>query len=126
MRLRVNLRGDLAKLSDAELVERLETNWLAYDAAETKPAQTGLAWTSLWHSRRGPLRHPRVYRFLSVLGQSDGPAWLVFFISTLLSAKNMEPLLRSDSDLDKHLTLCEIRDIMDEMKRRVAARKGIS
>ena len=119
MRLRVNLRGDLAKLSDVELVERLEANWLAHDAAETNE-------TLLWHSRRGPLRHPRVYRFLSVLGQPGGPAWLVFFISTLLSAKHMEPLLRSDSDLDQHLTLCEIRDIMDEMERRVAARKRLS
>jgi hypothetical protein len=34
MRFSVNLRGDLAKLSDAELVERLETAWHAYEAVE--------------------------------------------------------------------------------------------
>jgi hypothetical protein len=68
MRFRINLRGDLAKLSDAELVDRLQAAWTAYDAAERSNRFT------LWYSRRGPLRHPWFYRLFSIAGLSVAEA----------------------------------------------------
>ena len=34
MRFSINLRGDLAKLSDADLAERLEATWQAYESVK--------------------------------------------------------------------------------------------
>jgi len=65
MRFSINLRGDLAKLSDAELADRLQAAWAAYNAADKR-----LNRLALWYSRRGPIRHPWVYRLLSIAGVS--------------------------------------------------------
>jgi hypothetical protein len=118
MRASINLRGDLAKLSDAELIERLQEAWRAYEVAAKKP------WAWLLHSRRGPIRHPRAYRFLSVLA-SGGGSWLDLLFAAALSGKTAEPSLRwADPTVDAHLSLCEIRDLTDEMERRVADRRA--
>ena len=37
MKTSINLRSDLAKLSDAELAERLKANWAVYEAAGVAP-----------------------------------------------------------------------------------------
>jgi hypothetical protein len=117
MRFSVNLRGDLAKLSDAELVERLETAWHAYEAVERS---SWVAWRVGW---RDPIRHPRVYRFFSALGLTGH--WLLdMLLAGLLSGKSTERLLRAEPEVDTHLTLCEIRDLTDEMERRVNSRKA--
>jgi len=72
MRLRLNLRGDLAKLSDVELAERLAAAWQAYDAVE-RPTRFALWLAMMW---RGPIRHPRAYRFLSLIGNTgDAYFW---------------------------------------------------
>src|SRR4051812_6939082 len=122
MRFSVNLRGDLAKLSDAELVERLQTAWHAYEAVERS---SWVAWRVGW---RDPIRHPRVYRFVSALGLT-GSHWLLdvlgaCILAGLLSGKSTERFLRAEPEIDTHLTLCEIRDLTDEMERRVNSRKA--
>jgi hypothetical protein len=117
----VNLRGDLAKLSDAELAERLDAAWQAVDEARQRKRswwQGGLL-TFPW---RGPLRHPRFYRFYTLLGNMHGPFWLVAAIASVLSGKQFERFLRSDADVDEYLGICEVRDLMDEIERRLAVR----
>jgi hypothetical protein len=107
MRFTINLRGDLVKLSDAELAIRLEQAWQRYNAAREREA----AATKLWYSRRGPLRHPWAYRLLSVVGVSNGFG-MYFGLGQLIRRGYM----------DMHLTLCEIRDLNDEIGRRVTGK----
>jgi hypothetical protein len=97
----INLRGDLAKLSDAELASRLEQAWQDYDVAEGK-----LKPGRLWYSRRGPIRHPWAYRFLSIAGMSNG-------FRTYLG---LGPLPRF---APLHFVFCEIHDLTEELERRV-------
>jgi hypothetical protein len=113
----VNLRGDLAKLSDVELTERLDAACQTYDAAK-KP---WLRWGPLW---RGPVRHPRPYRFLMALGNATGGGWLDLVFAAVFSGKKTERLLRNDPAIDVHLTVCEIRDLTEEMERRVTHRRA--
>src|SRR5262245_20937060 len=94
----INLRGDLAKLSDAELAARLDDAWQAYRNIEAKFPRV-----KLWCSYRGPVRHPWAYRFLSVLGISG--SGFGYFGSA--------PLLVGPKYGHPHLTLCEIRDLTD-------------
>jgi hypothetical protein len=110
MALVLNLRGDLAKLGDAELAERLGAAWKAHEAAQQASKPVGL-----WYSRRGPIRHPWAYRLFSVSGVGAGISgqWLGF-----------GPFLRSIAYDDMDLTLCEIKDLTDEIQRRIAQRKG--
>jgi|SRR5215470_12058568 len=124
MRFDINLRGDLAKLSDFALKERLESAWQTYESAK-KP------WFWWWPVLgRGPLRHPRAYRFLATLGNMTGGGSFDVLLAAALSGKSSEPFLRrADPAIDVYLILCEIRDLTDEMERRVAHRhaaKGAS
>jgi hypothetical protein len=116
-RLVANLRQDLAQLSDAELGQRLQDAWQAYEAAEKRPKWSWLGW-----SLRGPVRHPAAYRFFAALGSSGGSLMDVL-VSTLLMGKKTERFLRWDRAVDMHLSLCEVRDITDEIERRVNLRK---
>src|SRR5262249_46936785 len=109
MGLSINLRGDLAKLSNAELAARLDQAWQAHEAAKDRVPQF-----KIWCSRRGPIRHPWAYRMLSVVGV-DGPG-LTFYLG-------LGPFLRL-SWMDVHLTLCEIRDLNDEIERRARRTTG--
>jgi hypothetical protein len=53
MPLSLNLRHDLATMSDAQLMERVEQTWQAYAQTEAE------AWPhKLFASFRGPIRHP--------------------------------------------------------------------
>jgi hypothetical protein len=117
MPLSLNLRYDLARISDAQLAERLERTLQMHSQAEAD------AWPyRLMTSFRGPIRHPLVYPFLSWVGVrfgitfSLGPSfWLC--VGSLLSK-------REHTWMRMHLTLCEVRDITDEMKRREIGRAG--
>ena len=120
----INLRGDLAKLSDAQLAERLNEACHAYDTASQKPKETGLMWLLFWWSRRGPIRHPRAYRFLAVFANSyANPPWLHLALAWVLSGKKAAWLVGGSRVWDTHLAVCEIRDIEDEIKRRLANRR---
>ena len=117
MPLSLNLRHDLKRLSDAQLAERLERTWQDYSQAEAEARPLKLK-----ASFRGPIRHPTAYPFLSWVGVrallsfTFGPSF-GFSVQGLLS-KRLRALTRM------HLTLCEARDVTDEIKRRVAAPAG--
>jgi hypothetical protein len=83
MALSINLRGDLAQLSDAELAARLEQAWQAYEVAEKRE------WTSNWWllGKRGPIRHPRAYQFVAALQATDG-GWISLLFAAALSHKD--------------------------------------
>jgi hypothetical protein len=116
MRLSINLRGDLAKLSDAELADRLDRAWQLHAAAEA--GEPTSFWRRTWRGRswRGPLRHPWFYRITSILtGRADETEIARLFRVPLATAQDGDPVV------DAHMHLCEIRDIMDEMERRLAS-----
>lgn len=102
MRLGINLRGDLAKLSDHELSEQLEASIAQRDwlISETKNAPNRWAYRLgiAMPFGRGLLHARLFYRLLgrlsvgAVTGQSLG---------------------------DLYVVECEIKDIMDELKHRV-------
>jgi hypothetical protein len=115
----INLRGDLAKLSDAELAERLKAAWRDVDAARGRKQP-------FWLFRpiypwRGPFRHPRAYRFLSILSATEGH-WIGALIAAVFSGKQSERFIRTDPWADQYLSISEVQDIMDEIERRLSAR----
>ena len=118
--LAVNLRGDLAKLSDAELAERLEAAWRTYEAANSR------TWWPPWRvaAFRGPIRHPRAYRFAAILQGASGHLLFDLVLAWLLSSKCFESWIYRDPHEAKSLSLCEIQDMTDEMERRLKHRKG--
>jgi hypothetical protein len=122
MRFSINLRGDLAKLSDAELADLFEKTSRKLDTAVHDPRSKN---SKLRWSFRGPLRHPWFYPMTSVFGGSI-PGMHFFknalgpFLSTRFGAKSA-----AITDLmDQHLLQCELRDLNDEMERRVARRRA--
>jgi hypothetical protein len=107
MRWGINLRGDLAKLDDAEIASRCETLMADREALflemprndVLKAAyQSGL---SVWMGR-GPL-HARVFYKLHGFLAFGGP--FKYFRNRLY---------------DLYLLDCELKDVRDEIKRRVA------
>jgi hypothetical protein len=104
VRLGINLRGDLAKLSDEALASHLEKSiayreWLsphAGDGANRWLYKTGAAMPF----GRGPLHARIFYRVMGLV--YGGP----------LNGRSLGDLYVLD---------CEIKDIMDELKRRVRA-----
>src|SRR5262245_3828333 len=117
----VNLRSDLAQLDEAELATRLDEAWQAYEAAKQRfPASF---WIGGSPPERGPVRHPRAYRFAAVLMSNPPWSWLDLVFAFLFSGKATEGALRSDRATDMYLSLCEVKDITDEIERRVARRK---
>lgn len=116
----INLRSALAHLTDSELAERYHQLWTAYEQAKARPTLF-----SSVRKERGPVRHPRLYRFLAVLkGGGSGPIWFDLLMGAMLSHKFFEPALRMAPDTDAELSVHEIQDVMDEMQRRVDMRKG--
>jgi hypothetical protein len=105
------------------LATRLEQRWHEYEAAEKRPNWSFLSWPLV--GKRGPIRHPRAYRFLAALQASSGDHWISLLFSTVASSKKHEQTLRRDSTADMHLNLCEISDIVDELERRLAQREGV-
>lgn len=103
MRLGINLRGDLAKLQDDELTSHFETcityrEWLASragDRANRWLYKTGLAMPF----GRGPLHARICYRIMGLL---YGGSW------NGLNGRSLGDLFVLD---------CEIKDILDEVKR---------
>jgi hypothetical protein len=117
MRVSLNLRHDLANMSDAQLAERLERSWQTHSQAEADARPLKLR-----ASFRGPIRHPLAYPFMSWVGVSGfGGA-----SSGLSGGFSIQGLFsqRSRALMRIHLSLCEAHDVLDEMERR-AARDGI-
>jgi hypothetical protein len=116
MRLGINLRGDLAKLDDIEIAARHE-ELIARKEAElgALPSRArnklGLRLHSLLLAR-GPF-HARIFYRIQ---------WFVFALfATVKSHSLMLP-----SDYDAYLLECELKDVRDEIKRRIAARKAVA
>ena len=117
MQTGINLRGDLAKLTDAELAEKLQQALAGFDEANSRRGIMSWSWL-LWHWR-GPVRHPRVYKaFSSLSGGGSGNLLFDLVWALGFSGKLGERLLRSDRATAMHLSLCEIEDLIDEAKRR--------
>lgn len=117
MQTSINLRGDLAKLTDAELAEKLQQALADFDEANNRRGIWGWSWL-LWRWR-GPIRHPRAYRaFSSLFGGSTGNLFFDLVWMLGLSGKSGDRLLRKDRAIAMHLSLCEIEDLIDEAKRR--------
>jgi hypothetical protein len=113
----INFRGDLAKLTDAELAERLQKALDDFNEANNRRGISGWSWP-IWRWR-GPIRHPRVYRaFSSLFGGSNGNLFFDLVWALGLSGKLGDRLLRKDRAIAMHLSLCEIEDLIDEAKRR--------
>jgi len=111
----LNLRNDLARLSDLELAERVKSAWLAYEVAEERLSRRrGSSGYTIWYSARGPIRHPIAYRVISVFG-AQGPFPILWLGLTI--GLPFGPLA------DMHLSLCEIRDFNDEMANDEMARR---
>ncbi len=113
MRWGINLRGDLAKLSDEDIAARFESladereallPTLSNDGLQKSAYQHGL---TLWFGR-GPL-HARIFYELYAL-LSFGPSFKMF------RKYDLRPLYLLD---------CELKDISDEIARRVAQKKAI-
>jgi len=125
----LNLRADLAKLSDEELAEHFELASAAHEVAKENLRRDG---GLLLFSFRGPIRHPRAYRFLTIAffvsASADGwpafPLALVSIFSGLvLSHRKYEQHLNPLDQPNLHLNMCEMKDVVDEIRRRVKYRK---
>ena len=99
MRFGINLRGDLAKLSDAELATRLDETCKELEA--TKPAPR---FSPVLAGVRGPLRHPWFYKLHMLLAADMWPG--------------------NAGVAQRHLLECELQDLNDELLRRVQMHKS--
>jgi hypothetical protein len=107
MRFGLNLRGDLAKLGDAEIAARLEL--LLAQREELYLSLSGLAGNK-WLYQQG---------FGLPLGRGPFHARIFYRIAAFLYAGRLNG--RSLGDL--HLLDCELKDVRDEIQRRVTASK---
>ena len=120
MRFSINLRGDLTKLSDSALAERHEKFSQALDTAVNEPRWKN---TELTCSFRGPVRHPWAYPILSVVGYwGGGGGYVGPAYGLLIMNKIVGRSLPSADAMDMHLLRCELRDLQDEMQRRLSQR----
>lgn len=118
--LGLNLRADLAKLSDEELAARLEVLCSALDEARRNQRRS---WSVPLFSFRGPIRHPRAYRFLWLMQDPSDFVLAHVFAAFVFSSKRYENYFNPPA-AHLHLTTCELKDIADEIKRRIAYRKA--
>src|SRR5688572_11780263 len=118
----LNLRSDLAKLSDQGLALRLDDAWREYQVAKKNEFPLPNPFFFLWPGY-SPVRHPRLYRFLSIFLKSDG-GWLWLILASMFSRKQAESVIRKFDPIDLDLALCEVRDLTAELERRVALKKA--
>jgi hypothetical protein len=106
----INLRSDLARLTDPEIAEALRQRWEEFESADAKSK------SRLRLSMRGPIRHPWAYRLLS-LGCVTGPGFSFYLGNIWFGLCAYEKL---------HLIMCEIRDLQDEIQSRLARQRASS
>ncbi len=102
----VNLRGDLAKLDGDELASRLDEALVAIERLAAKG--TG----RLLHEWRGPLRGRIFYRLI----------WRLPDLVEAVITRSI-PVLEQDDERALYLAHCEAKDLMDEIRRRLEARR---
>ena len=102
MRFGLNLRGDLAKLSDTELATRVDRT-----IKELEQTQPTFGLWMIFRGTRGPLKHPWFYKLRLLLG---GIPWW------------KHSIWEDDGGTGRrHLLECELQDLRDELQRRVQA-----
>ena len=126
-----NLRGDLAKLSDAELAARLEQSWSHYETTDKKRRSRSWFWTG-----RRTAELPLAVRIW--LGFYRAPGFRVIalgFMAIVFNGIPIELLIKDPKQgsdvITKMITgadadINEIQAITKEIKRRVAERKASS
>jgi hypothetical protein len=106
MRFGINLRGDLAKLSDAEIASKHEA---LIAEMETR-----------YRGARASERNTRMQFVLGIpIGRGLFHARIFYKIQALLC----ERLPYIDDGFDRYLLDCELKDVRDEIKRRVRHRQ---
>jgi hypothetical protein len=107
MRLGINLRSDLARLSDSELAAEFDrmceyrSSRFGTSAPEVGSLRGFLRYGFIWPFRRGPLHARWAYRFwICYYGIFRGPAGTQYLVE------------------------CEIKDLRDEMHRRAKNASG--
>jgi hypothetical protein len=112
MRFGINLRGDLAKLDDAEIASRFEA---LIAETETKHRATlahacGKVPYRIWKGSlvRGPF-HARIFYKIQII---------LFGVWAAIHGDGLGP-----DDIDLYLLNCELKDVRDEIERRVRLRK---
>jgi len=113
MRFGVNLRGDLAKLDDAEIASRFEALISETEIRHrATPAHAcGKVVYRIWKGSLGRgLFHARIFYQIQILLFG---VWAALEGGTLLTR----------SDIDLYLLNCELNDVKDEIERRVRYRK---
>lgn len=116
MRLSINLRFDLKRLTDAELSETLEFAWQRFELAKAAAAPYALS-----YSWRGPVRHRIAYPICSMLSSEAG--FLPSFGLAVEWGIEAIFLRKTQAVLHMHLAICDISDISDEIRRRSAPRR---
>ncbi|MDI4656637.1 hypothetical protein [Xanthobacter autotrophicus] len=111
-----NLRSDLARLPDSEIATRCEALWREIDTlGQDKRARRHASGT------RGFLRHPRAYMFWGIFRLSGG-GLLEALVSALVPSPKAGDKLTGTRAVSLHVALCELQDLIDEMKARRSAR----
>ena len=112
MTLALNLRSDLARLTDAELAKRCDAVWAEMEELERD--RGALRTSPRW---RGPVRHPRAYLFWAMV-RSSGAGELDILLSAFAANTSLADVVSRLPRIRLHLALCEMQDILDEMKSR--------
>jgi hypothetical protein len=124
MGLNINLRGDLAKLSDAELAERLEHAWRRYESADKHQRSSSMFW-----KRRTTAELPLRYRIWAGFHRSPGFRVLDWTLRALLSSYTNymieRPVLVSKSAIQVDDHIGDIQTVMSEIKRRLDERESL-
>ncbi|MGM4916075.1 hypothetical protein [Tardiphaga sp. 813_E8_N1_3] len=110
MRFGVNLRSDLAKLDDFEIAahyEKLIAEKVGMIQELPEFAKYKLfRWLAAMLTGRGLFHAPRFYKMQA------------FVIGALLSVGGSSPIIDANF-LDHYLVECELKDVRDEIRRRV-------
>lgn len=116
MAFSLNLRVDLARLTDAELKQRYGV--LRGELHQLEKIQGPVQSMTRW---RGPIRHPRAYVFWAMCGIS-GIRELDVLVSAFAANMALTDVLAHAPGMRLHLILCELQDIQDEVQGRAGGR----
>ena len=123
MGLSINLRGDLAKLSDAELAERLKHAWARYENADKQQRSSSMFWKG-----RPTAKLPLGHRLWAGFHRSPGFRVFDWGLRAFLGSHTNsdiigKPVLVSDAAIKTDDHISDIENIMSEIKRRLDKRK---
>ena len=112
MRFGINLRGDLSKLDDAEIASRYEA---LISETETKHRAT------LAH-KRGKVIY-RIWKGAMGRGLFHGRIFYKMYVLLFGLFATLQGEILTGPNIDLYLLNCELKDVRDEINRRVRYRK---